>query len=252
MIESLQVHWTRETTKAKLPQEGDANWWASAGYIQASLQSVPSQMLSDCQLPCLCQSCRFFVLNIYRPHLELCGTKPAEPLQSATFTADTAEQALDIAGDLFVRLLSDLAYGWKVERYLTFADRIALDAFHNVDSGEPEDLPPAEQARRFNKNPSHDEKNQEPTSDTTGQLFIGHCAGAGIVYADRFKEVNRDYQKIAFLSFHDLQLEIYEHCPEHLIERIVKNAAFYQAEARLDEAPEPEPEWHLGCEDTAP
>ena len=56
------------------------------------------------------------------------------------------------------------------------------------------------------------------------RLFIGIYPG-GIVYADREREINGDYARLAFLSYRTLALEIEPKCPAELRERIVAGAA---------------------------
>lgn len=55
------------------------------------------------------------------------------------------------------------------------------------------------------------------------RLFIG-VFPTGLSYADRDVEVHGDYKKLAFLPFDNLELEIYEDCPEELKPLITQDA----------------------------
>ena len=59
------------------------------------------------------------------------------------------------------------------------------------------------------------------------RLFIG-IFPTGIAYADRQREVAGDYQRLAFLSFATLELEIECDCPADLASRIRSDAASMQ------------------------
>lgn len=60
------------------------------------------------------------------------------------------------------------------------------------------------------------------------RLFIG-IYPTGIAYADRQREVAGDYQRLAFLSFATLQLDIESFCPTDLALRIRADAVSIQA-----------------------
>lgn len=60
------------------------------------------------------------------------------------------------------------------------------------------------------------------------RLFIGVFPG-GIVYADRHREKNRDYARLAFLAYDDLTLKFEPDCPAVLKARITADAAVLQA-----------------------
>lgn len=60
------------------------------------------------------------------------------------------------------------------------------------------------------------------------RLFIGVYPG-GIVYADRSKEVSGDYARLAFLSYHSLELEVQNDCPSDLLELIKAHASTLQS-----------------------
>lgn len=62
------------------------------------------------------------------------------------------------------------------------------------------------------------------------RLFIG-VYPCGLVYADRFVEVNGDYKRLAFLSYSTLQLELEKDCPWDLADQIKRDAAAMQAKA---------------------
>jgi hypothetical protein len=55
------------------------------------------------------------------------------------------------------------------------------------------------------------------------RLFIG-VFPTGLSYADQEREEHGDYKKLAFLSFDNLKLEIYEDCPEELKPLITQDA----------------------------
>lgn len=55
------------------------------------------------------------------------------------------------------------------------------------------------------------------------RLFIG-VFPTGLSYADQDVDVHGDYKKLAFLPFNDLELEIYEGCPEELKPLITQDA----------------------------
>jgi hypothetical protein len=52
---------------------------------------------------------------------------------------------------------------------------------------------------------------------------------AGIVYADRQREVNGDYKRLAFLPFRSLVIEFERDCPKELRTLIEADAAIIQA-----------------------
>lgn len=55
------------------------------------------------------------------------------------------------------------------------------------------------------------------------RLFIG-VFPTGLSYADRTKERDGDYKRLAFLSFHTLELEVERDCPADLRARIEADA----------------------------
>ncbi|MFC1337416.1 MAG: hypothetical protein G8D89_16380 [gamma proteobacterium symbiont of Clathrolucina costata] len=59
------------------------------------------------------------------------------------------------------------------------------------------------------------------------RLFAG-IYPTGIVYADRHREVSGDYQRLAYLNFATLELEIEKACPPDLVHRIQENARIIQ------------------------
>lgn len=61
-------------------------------------------------------------------------------------------------------------------------------------------------------------------------LFIG-CFPAGFVYADRTRERDGDYVRLAFLPYDTLVLELQPDCPPALADRIRQDAAIMQAKA---------------------
>ena len=58
-------------------------------------------------------------------------------------------------------------------------------------------------------------------------IFVG-LYPAGIVYADRQQEVNRDYKRLAFLPYGTLELQLKDDCPDHLARDIASHAASIQ------------------------
>lgn len=60
------------------------------------------------------------------------------------------------------------------------------------------------------------------------RLFIGVFPG-GIAYADRHRERNCDYARLAFLPYDTLQLEVEPDCPADLRTPIEDHAATVQA-----------------------
>lgn len=65
------------------------------------------------------------------------------------------------------------------------------------------------------------------------RLFIGNFP-AGIVYADRSREVAGDYAKCAFLPYDSLELEVDRACPPELRELIERHAASMQEQRGED------------------
>jgi hypothetical protein len=63
---------------------------------------------------------------------------------------------------------------------------------------------------------------------TDNRLFIG-IFPAGIVYADRRREECGDYQRVAFLPYRSLQLEINPRAHKQLAKQAVQHAATIQA-----------------------
>lgn len=59
------------------------------------------------------------------------------------------------------------------------------------------------------------------------RLFIG-VYPAGLVYADRHREENGDYAKLAFLPYDTLALELRPNCPPELKARIEADAVCMQ------------------------
>lgn len=59
------------------------------------------------------------------------------------------------------------------------------------------------------------------------RLFIGFHSG-GLVYADRTREENGDYKRLAFLPWHSLALQFAHDCPADLRQRIEADARHYQ------------------------
>lgn len=51
----------------------------------------------------------------------------------------------------------------------------------------------------------------------------------GCWWIDRRKEIEGDYIAVAFLSFSDLKLKIYDNCPEEYHEVITRQAAEFQS-----------------------
>jgi hypothetical protein len=62
---------------------------------------------------------------------------------------------------------------------------------------------------------------------STQRLFIGGYP-EGILFADRQTEESGDYKKVGFLSYQTLKLEIYEGCPQPLIEPIKEYSSILQ------------------------
>lgn len=60
------------------------------------------------------------------------------------------------------------------------------------------------------------------------RLFIGIFPG-GIAYADRHREKNGDYARLAFLPYDTLQLEVEQDCPTDLRTLIEADAEFIQS-----------------------
>lgn len=60
------------------------------------------------------------------------------------------------------------------------------------------------------------------------RIFAGIFPG-GISYADRKREVNGDYKRLAFLPYDTLELEIAKDCPKALAAEIRQDAAQYKA-----------------------
>lgn len=60
------------------------------------------------------------------------------------------------------------------------------------------------------------------------KLFTG-VYPCGLVYADRTREVDGDYARLAFLDYGTLVLEIADSCPDDLRKEITANAAVMQA-----------------------
>jgi hypothetical protein len=59
-------------------------------------------------------------------------------------------------------------------------------------------------------------------------IFVG-IYPCGIVYADRQQEENRDYKRLAFLSYATLELTVKDDCPDHLAKDIRAHAAELQS-----------------------
>ena len=68
-----------------------------------------------------------------------------------------------------------------------------------------------------------------PTSKTAQRLFIGVYPG-GIVYADRYVEVNGDYKRLGFLPYDTLELQLETKCPPALADQIRADVATMQAQ----------------------
>ena len=62
----------------------------------------------------------------------------------------------------------------------------------------------------------------------SNRLFIG-IFPAGISYADRHREEDGDYAKLAFLPYDTLQLTVYEGCPAELRTEIEADAVTIQS-----------------------
>ncbi len=62
----------------------------------------------------------------------------------------------------------------------------------------------------------------------TDRLFIGIFPG-GIAYADRHREKDGDYARLAFLPYDTLQLKVEEDCPSDLQAVIEADAAAIQS-----------------------
>lgn len=60
------------------------------------------------------------------------------------------------------------------------------------------------------------------------RLFIGVYPG-GISYADRHREKDGDFARLAFLAYDTLQLKVEQDCPPDLRKRIEADAASVQA-----------------------
>lgn len=60
------------------------------------------------------------------------------------------------------------------------------------------------------------------------RLFIGIFPG-GVSYADRSREVQNDYARLAFLPYDTLALDVRPECPDDLRARIEADAAELQA-----------------------
>jgi hypothetical protein len=67
-----------------------------------------------------------------------------------------------------------------------------------------------------------------PYVGTQNRLFIGTFPG-GIVYADRLKEEHGDYQRVAFLPYGSLRLEINRKADKRLAQAATEHAATMQA-----------------------
>jgi hypothetical protein len=63
---------------------------------------------------------------------------------------------------------------------------------------------------------------------TEGRLFIGTFP-AGIVYADRRAEEHGDYQRVAFLPYGSLELEVNRKANKQLAQAAAEHAATIQA-----------------------
>lgn len=61
------------------------------------------------------------------------------------------------------------------------------------------------------------------------RIFVG-VYPAGIVYADRSREVKGDYSRLAFLPYDTLKLEIEDSCPGELEEEIKRDARTIQCQ----------------------
>jgi hypothetical protein len=134
MIDSLQVHWTKENQTKKFHTPADDSWNASAGYFQAFVSKFDDG----------------FVLAIYRPDVFDDSGKTCEPLQVLGYRAKDPKTALELAGMLFCHLLSTLAYGWRVPQKLIFQDQAELDDYLNDEPALPIDLTAGSQEARFN------------------------------------------------------------------------------------------------------
>ena len=67
-----------------------------------------------------------------------------------------------------------------------------------------------------------------PYIGTEGRLFIGTFP-AGIVYADRQREERGDYQRVAFLSYCSLELEVNRKANRQIAKAAAEHAATIQA-----------------------
>jgi hypothetical protein len=67
-----------------------------------------------------------------------------------------------------------------------------------------------------------------PFIGTEDRLFIGTFP-TGIVYADRRREEHGDYQRVAFLSYRSLKLEINSKAHKQLAKQAAEHAATIQA-----------------------
>lgn len=65
-------------------------------------------------------------------------------------------------------------------------------------------------------------------STVRDKLFTG-VYPCGLVYADRTREVDGDYARLAFLDYGTLVLEIEDNCPDDLRKEITASAAAMQA-----------------------
>jgi hypothetical protein len=61
------------------------------------------------------------------------------------------------------------------------------------------------------------------------RLFIG-VYPAGLVYADRGREVHGDYKRLGFLQYSSLKLDVEKDCPAPLATEIREHAATVQAQ----------------------
>lgn len=65
-------------------------------------------------------------------------------------------------------------------------------------------------------------------TNSGNRIFVG-AQPAGIVYADRQREVDGDYARLAFVSFKTLEVEFARRCPAELRAEILSDAAKLQA-----------------------
>jgi hypothetical protein len=69
----------------------------------------------------------------------------------------------------------------------------------------------------------------DQTRQVEGDRLFSGIYPTGIVYADRAREVNGDYARLAYLNFDTLTLQVEHNCPADLRQRIEADAAEIQA-----------------------